>query len=1007
MNFLKATVIFLFIGSWSWCTAQQSELYHHASKTYLEALDLYRAQHYQTAQQLFHNVELTSADQIIQSNSAFYRAQCAVRLELPVADRLMESFITKYPTSVKQNKAQLQVADYYFKKAKFARALKWYKKVNTSTLNNADLERYRFNFGYTNYSTKNFKVAKQLLLQVEHSENYGSQAKYYLGYMAYSSDDYTGASQYFDQVSNLDYYKTELGYYQADLNFKLGNFEKAIEIAKHELDADSKANTSELSKIIGESFFNLKNYKEAIPFLLGYKGKQGKWSNTDYYQLGFAYYKQGDYEGALLEFNKIIGGNNAIAQNAYYHLAECYIRLDKKAEALNAFKTASEMDYNSKIKQDSWFNYAKLSYDIGNPYQPTSEILSSFVKLYPKSPFLEIIETLLIDSYISSKNYENALNLLSKNKRPENRIIDQKVSFFRALELYNANKNDQALTLIDRSIAIGLDPYFTTRALYWQAELNFLKSNFNQAALGYLQVKNSVSSVDIPEYKNLCYNLGYAFFKQKKYDKAISAFEAFVIQNKIKTILKNDAYLRIGDSYFITTNYTKAIASYSKAQQLAYIETDYATLQKALCFGYLGQTANKIQTLKSVLDFNRSSFKDEALFELGNTYVNSNQADKALTYYKELLSSQKSSPLVSKTLLRQGLVLYNQNNLEAALSLFKRVAQRYPSTPEALQAIGSAKSIYIDQGQVDRYAEWVGTLGYVSVTDKELDNSSYESAEKQYLANNTTAAISLFNDYLFKFPNGLHLLKAHFYLAELYFNSSLFDNALPHLEYINAQPNNEFSETSLFKSAQILLDKKDENRALEVLKALEVSASFPQNQLYAQSNLMKLYFKNDDLNLAMSYAKEILDHPKIDDYIKSDAQVILARSAFKTGDMEVSRAAYQKLESLDSGILGAEATYYNAFFKHEEKAYQASNQTIQALITTYSSYRYFAAKGLILMAKNFHALNDDFQATYILENVRDNFNTYVELVEIAKQQLEQIKSEVSKSNASVETENKN
>jgi hypothetical protein len=33
---------------------------------------------------------------------------------------------------------------------------------------------------------------------------------------------------------------------------------------------------SELSKIIGESYFNLGNYEKAIPYLTAYKGKRGK-----------------------------------------------------------------------------------------------------------------------------------------------------------------------------------------------------------------------------------------------------------------------------------------------------------------------------------------------------------------------------------------------------------------------------------------------------------------------------------------------------------------------------------------------------------------------------------------------------------------------------------------------------------------------------------------------------------------------------------------------------------
>jgi TolA-binding protein len=94
---------------------------------------------------------------------------------------------------------------------------------------------------------------------------------------------------------------------------------------------------SELNKIIGESYFNLKNTSRAIPYLAAYKGKKGRWNNTDYYQLGYAYYKQNDFENAISQFNKIINGKDFVAQNAYYHLGESYLKLDKKQEALNAF----------------------------------------------------------------------------------------------------------------------------------------------------------------------------------------------------------------------------------------------------------------------------------------------------------------------------------------------------------------------------------------------------------------------------------------------------------------------------------------------------------------------------------------------------------------------------------------------------------------------------------------------------------------------------------------------
>jgi tetratricopeptide (TPR) repeat protein len=115
-----------------------------------------------------------------------------------------------------------------------------------------------------------------------------------------------------------------------------------------------------------------------------YEGKNGKWTNTDFYQLGFAYYQQKEFQNAVSQFNKIIDGKDFIAQNGFYHLGQSYLSLNKKQEALNAFKNASEMDFDNSLKEESSLNYAKLSYEIGNSYESVPKILLSYLEQFPQ-----------------------------------------------------------------------------------------------------------------------------------------------------------------------------------------------------------------------------------------------------------------------------------------------------------------------------------------------------------------------------------------------------------------------------------------------------------------------------------------------------------------------------------------------------------------------------------------------------------------------------------------------
>ena len=307
----------------------------------------------------------------------------------------------------------------------------------------------------------------------------------------------------------------------------------------------------------------------------------------------------------------------------------------------------------------------------------------------------------------------------------------------------------------------------------------------------------------------------------------------------------------------------------------------------------------------------------------------------------------------------------------------------------------------MESGRVDEYASWVRTLDFVSVTDAELDNDSYEAAEKQFQQNNTKQAIAGFSGYINQFPRGMHALQANYYLAQLYFAEGSESKSVQHYEYVIAQSRSEFSEQSLSRLAQIYLKNKDNNKAVAVLSRLENESDISQNTTFAQANLMKIYYDKKDYPNSVIYAEKVLMNSKADENVKSDAQIIIARAAFQTGDENKARVAYAKLLTTAKGELAAEALYYDAYFKNKDGKFEVSNTAVQKLAKNYSSYKYFGAKGLIVMAKNFYGLKDSFQATYILENVIQNFTDFPDVIAAAKMELEKIKAEESKTNSSI------
>jgi TolA-binding protein len=458
----------------------------------------------------------------------------------------------------------------------------------------------------------------------------------------------------------------------------------------------------------------------------------------------------------------------------------------------------------------------------------------------------------------------------------------------------------------------------------------------------------------------------------------------------------------MADCNYISSKYWPAMDAYNKAIELKCVDADYAAFQKGMSYGFVNKNEKKIEDLnKFVTTYKTSQFMDDALYELANTYTVEEQNDKAIATFDVLINTHKNSAYIAKSILKQGLIFYNTDKDDAAITKFKKVVAEFPNSPESLEAVSTAKNIYKANGNIPEYAAWVKTLSFVEVSDAELDNDMYESAEKKYLTNNAKQAISGFTSYLVQFPNGLHALKVHFYLAQLYFADALEKNAIPHYEYVIAQARNEFTEQALVRLSEIHLKDKNCDAAIVVLKQLETVAEYPQNITFAQANLMKCYYEKQDFTNSELYSDKVLNNQKTDDKIKSDAQIIIARSAIKTNNDVKAKDAYAKLQKIAKGELAAEALYYDAYFKNKEQKFEASNKSVEKYSSTYSGYKYFGAKSLFLMAKNYYGLNDSFQATEILQSIIDNFAEFPDVVSECQSELETIKVAEAKTNSSV------
>lgn len=993
MHLHKIFIVILAMSFSMLVNGQKSDKFTHPLYEFERGLDLYQKNIYEAAYNSFTKAsENIKSDPSIAEDCAYYLAITAIKLEKKGSEESLLNFTKTYPTSKYKNKAYLEAGNYYYNHGKPAKSLKWFQKASSKHLTKKEVDTYNFKMGYAYFSNKKYTEAKQYFLPLTHSKNYTAEANYYYGYISYLQEDYTTAITYFDKLKGNKRYHKEILYYKMNIEFQDEKFKEVISLGNELLTIVSKREVSEISKFIGESYFYLGNYQKAIVHLKNYRGKKNRLVNEDHYFLGYSYYKVKEYENAIVRFNRIIKGKNEVAQNAYYHLGACYLKQDKKSEALNAFKNSAELSFNEEIKEDAAYNYAKLSYEIGNPYKSSAVVLQEYVNNYSTSSNAKEINKLIVDTYNSSRDFEGALNYYRKRELAKDKTYYQ-ISLFRGMQLFQYSKYNEAIPYFKTSSNQAIANQIQSKSIFWGAESSYRLNDFKTALADYKRFRELRASKKTEEYQDIDYSIGYTYFKLKEYVRAKKSFTSYLKKGGNNLVKTNDAYVRLGDCNFISKSYWDAMEAYNKVISTKGIDDDYAQYQKGISYGFVNRNDTKITTLKNFdTDHPKSSYKDDALYELGNAYISAKENTAAVATFDKLIKNHKTSLYIPKALLKQGLIFFNENIPNKAIEKYKYVVAKYPNAKEAQQAVQNARQVYVDIDKVDEYADWIREINYTKFTDIDLDNAMYEAAEKKYLNNEAVAATHSFKKYLINFPEGIHALKANFYSAQAYFSVENTEKALPKYIYVVEQSSNEYTEQALARLTQIYLEKDDWTTALPYLQRLELEANFPQNILFAQSNLMKVMYDQEKYEETVIYAEKVLGNKKADIQIKSDATIFIARSAIKTNNLEKAEKAYSEVSKEAKGSLKAEALYYEAFFKNKAGTFEASNKTVQELASKYANHKYWGVKGLIVMAENNIGLKDAFQATYILENIIDNYKQYPDLVKEAKVTLDQIQT---------------
>jgi TolA-binding protein len=232
-------------------------------------------------------------------------------------------------------------------------------------------------------------------------------------------------------LKNSKKYINSYPYYITAVYFLDKRYDDVLAYAIPILNTTKQQNETEMLRIIGASYFAKKDYDNSVKYYDRFEARdQGKTQNTqDSYQMGYAYYKVGNYAKSATELEKLIEQKDVYSQNGSYTLGEVFLKMNNKQSARNAFLNASKLSFDKQLQEDALFQYAKLSYELDFNTQAL-EATRLYLKNYPNSARTTEVKVLLGEELLNSRNYKEAVEILEPipNKTQSAKIAYQKVT---------------------------------------------------------------------------------------------------------------------------------------------------------------------------------------------------------------------------------------------------------------------------------------------------------------------------------------------------------------------------------------------------------------------------------------------------------------------------------------------------------------------------------------------------------------------------------------------------
>jgi len=972
-------VYLLFSCSSLW--GQTSDKYNSVYAPFYRAEELFLKEQYGAARKEFHDftVGFQQKNDPLYVKALYYEGLSALDLQQNDGVKLLEDFNKNYPESIYKNLIFFRLGKYFYQKKKYDEVIYWFEKLPAVDVEIDDKEEFYFKMGYAYFEQNKMVQARSTFHEVKDSPSqYGPPSLYYYSHIAYLFGSYQTALDGFDTLKTNPKFSSIAPYYIAQIYYLQGRYNEVTELAPVLSDSINLANEKDINLLIGDAFFRIGKYDEAVPYLENYNAKTQTTRSEDY-ELAYCYYQSKAYENAIRFFDKTIRVQDTLAQIASYQIGECYLLLNKPVPARNAFELAATMSFKSDVQEDALYQFAVLSYKLDlNPYDEAVVAMERYLKEYPNSLRKNEIYQYLVNCYTTTNNYGKALTSLDKipNKDIRLKSVYQLICFNAGVEQYQKADYDEAIRLFGLVDKYPIDPTLSGKAKFWSGDASYQKKMYRAAIQQYRAFLISSGIADTKLKVDAYYNIGYANLMLRDTMEAIESFKLFTQQSSLMNKTKlADAFMRIGDGYYSTRQNESAVQAYKSAVALKSGYEDQGLFYMGKTYGYMDKGDDKISVLLDIVNnYPRSKYVQISMQEIAATHKGQAQYNQSLKYYEQIITDYPNALIVKDAMVEIADIYFKKQEYARAELEYKKVLRLFSNDRMICEAGGKGLlDVYRALKQPEKLQAIIDQYSCANLGSDDQEELFYTPAYELYRDSSFALAIPQIQKYLDRYPTGKYNAEMKIYLGNCYERTGDEPQAIRIYQEALEGPNNGFTEFVALKVSKYLYNGGKYSEALSYYRKLEEVSSQPDVIYNARLGIMRSSFLIESWLDAATYADKILKSAQLNNTIRLEGEYARGMSLYRLEDFGGALDPLIWISKNTTTIMGAEAKYTIAELYYKQNEYEKADKEVRAIQKMKPNYNYWVAKALLLETRILMIKPDLVQAEQTLKSVMDNY----------------------------------